>query len=252
MSQKMFHPPSKNIILFLASVFPEECPDDSDVLRDIGFPANDTAESEEDLDFDRPNQNERVDSSFDSEEDVPNLFQLAERDIDVPIEYDQLPAYYIGLDSWPKNCNLQCWGCTNTFTDRPWFIPNGMTKKLLNRSVEADIDDILNLPSSLRPMPKRTPEKYERMTFRRFGCFCTPFCAERYRRRSRDERIINVAESGKLSLLLYEEMIGVKTNEIPEAEDKTVMMQFCGPKGITAQEYRDKNNKLYEQVATKI
>lgn len=43
----------------------------------------------------------------------------------IPIQqiFDRLPSKFFNLDSWPKQTNLVCWWCSNSFNNQPVFIP---------------------------------------------------------------------------------------------------------------------------------
>jgi hypothetical protein len=38
-------------------------------------------------------------------------------------EYDKIPRYFSGLQTWPKSMNLRCWWCTLQFGGTPLFMP---------------------------------------------------------------------------------------------------------------------------------
>lgn len=130
--------------------------------------------------------------------------------------YDSIPPFYTRYETWPKGTNLLCWMCNNSVPGMPWFIPIGLVK--------------------------RPDENVEVIARRTHGNFCSPWCASRYINRVDDPKV-RKWECKRMLLDLYKEITKNDLPDIPEAEDKTIMMQYCGPCGITVQEFRDQNNE---------
>jgi hypothetical protein len=263
--------PKKTYILFLPNIFPEDCQDDEDVLRDI-----------EDVEEFTESDN----SSVVSDDDIPDLFNLspsfnAEQNHSMVKEeelkdYDTLPPYFINIHLWPKSTNLLCWNCGNGVQGFPWFVPTARVKKSIysigaasennddtdNQNIY-DTNDASNIEDAFTmfenstdtvdvlPMYQNISRTKEVKAFKRHGCFCTEFCVNRYINRVKDPQIHNKWECEKLLILLCREITGKDVRDIPEADDKTIMMQYCGSKGITPQEYRERNENrrviLYER-----
>jgi hypothetical protein len=236
----------------LANVFPEDCLDEDDVLRNV---------EEEYLDEETEKISEISNDSEDdsSEEDVSSLFNsIIEEESEISQtrdecieEYDNLPEYFTNINSWPKSINSLCWSCALKIYSIPWFIPVGKMKKSVpaycedidfqeidnNSNIFDNVSDFQEFPEVYQP-PSRTKEIHVLIPY---GRFCTPYCAQRYINRIKDPKIKNIWEASELLKHLYEKISGKPVQYIPEADDPTIMMQFCGPKGITAKEYRERN-----------
>jgi hypothetical protein len=233
----LYEEKKRSYILFLPNIFPEDCPDENEVLQEVenSFHVFETEVSDSE-----------------EEEPLPDLYgessNLQFRQYAEPEDYDELPAYFIDLKSWPKSVNAYCWECSDVVRGMPWIVPIGRIKKVIGPSSEeterifeetkgsyfldtaADTVDLLPC--------YRTQEVN---AFIRHGCFCTPFCASGYIRFRNDPKIRNRWEAMKLLKDFYHEVTGREVEDIPVGEDKTIMMQYCGPKGITLQEFRLRN-----------
>jgi hypothetical protein len=272
----------KSYVLFLAEVFPENCPDEQTVLEEVQFDLNtsevhrahdaqppDDQESEEiqvppsprGLQNSAPHdnfsdQNSDQDSSSDSDDESPNLFidqstpsdaefQLLNSfedpmgELGTPGDYDDLPEYFVNVRHWPKSTNRICWLCTLKIPGPPWFIPTAMTRKIL-RDIYPEVYP--TDPADATDSTDSTDPTDEVTAYQTHGCYCGPLCVRRYLNRVKDQHITNSWECLKLLYLVASEIFGYEISEIPEAEDPTVMIQFCGSqRGITPQEYRLRN-----------
>jgi hypothetical protein len=212
----------KTHVLFLANVFPTDCPSENDILDNLET-------SEESLDI-----------FEESEEKISDMYYET--------DYESLPMFFISKDRWPKSTNLLCWSCTLKPLEMPWFIPIGINKKSVTDDDmnEENIFSIENISEFVSAMPENyvSPKTKEEKNYIRHGCFCSPFCAKRYINNSNDPKITNKWQANKLLKQLYEEINNIKISDIPESEDKNIMMQFCGGYGITAQEYRKRTSEL--------
>jgi hypothetical protein len=186
-------------ILFLSNVFPEDVPDEDDIIREaVGF----------ELD---PEPNIfAVDEDIYSEQ-IGDQYQTDR----FPIVYDKIPKYFIDIESWPKTINLNCWNCTNRIAAEPWFVPLRWVKILVNQ----------NEVKAVEP----------------HGVFCNERCVKRYINHVNDPKIINKKEALSLLNVSYRLITGRDAYNISEAPDPMLQMQFCGPNGITSQEYRQRN-----------
>lgn len=240
----------KSYILFLANVFPEDCPNDDDILKSMET-------IDEKINYSENEEND-VYLTDSSDEELPNIFSSNFNKIEEVQEendYDNLPMYFSTLSKWPKTTNLLCWYCNIRPVGMPWFIPIGICKKSVlildekdeySDKIEDNLFSLENISEFVNAMPdyQITTKTKEEKNFIRHGCYCTPFCAMKYIKTIKDPKVKNKWEAKKLLLKLYEEIYNVKVRDIPEAEDKTVMMQFSGPKGITVQEYRKRNENI--------
>jgi hypothetical protein len=147
-------------------------------------------------------------------EDLPN---------DVMYDYETLPDTFKNVKEWPISCGLHCSNCDLTFCGRPWFIPLCLTFKIDNSLQEQSLE--------------------------RHLVFCTPFCASYYYHNVNDKKIIDKWDIDKLFKELFFRMTGKKVIYIPDAPEKTVMIQYKGSSsGITPHEYRQVLESLWEKI----
>jgi hypothetical protein len=215
----------KSYILFLSEVFPEDCLDDETVLKTLCV-----EEIPEEPDF----------SEVPEISEIPEIPDFSENEAETyymesPQDYETLPDYFVDVESWPKTTNLLCWCCDTSFRGMPWIIPIGKVMKS-----ETLTDNFT--PETYGLVDHISPKVREYYAFQRLGCFCCEFCAQKYINRSGDPKIKNKWESGKLLLEVYKIITGRHTHYIPESEDKYMMAQYCGKKGISISEYRERND----------
>lgn len=183
--------------------------------------------------------------------DMPNLF--ASNDHYNIIKYDNIPKYFVNKEQWIKNTNLLCWSCSTKFSGVPLFIPLGWRKLLIpisndeSNSISERSDILENLTELSDAALLLSNYKFKEVkAIETHGNFCSPLCAVRRIRGVRDPKITNTWESYKLLKLVCKGLYDVEILEIPEAEDPCRMIQYCGPKGITVQEFRNKNNTKFK------
>lgn len=124
------------------------------------------------------------------------------------IAYTEIPRKFTDVITWPKFSNLKCWSCDQLPLSCPKFIPVNP-----DRVGDQDVCDI-------------------------YGHFCDWNCAVRY----------IVTEFPKeqqwdalQAICLFESIFsGRKKEKILPSPAKTCMKQYCGNKGITPKQYRDK------------
>lgn len=131
--------------------------------------------------------------------DARIISQLVE-DQTIETKYISLPDIFVSKESWPLCTSLLCWSCCSSFTEVPIFIP-----KVL-------------YPSSDKH------KKYPDMKV--YGNFCSWQCAALYintyfSETERWERYMALK-------LLYKIMTGLEPRNIPQAPNKTIMIQYGG------------------------
>lgn len=160
------------------------------------------------------------------------------------IEYDELPKFFIDFKQWVKTTNLQCLSSGLPVTGMPWFIPLTWNKQLVYRDTQgtifADIEDG-SAPATSKP------EELE--VIRPLGPFNCPLQARWYLRRVADSRITNSWESGRMLDMLVNKYYNLADNrpDLPEAENKCIMIQYAGKSGITPVAYRELNEKRLQE-----
>lgn len=183
--------------------------------------------------------------------EVEDMFQdrLRNETSRYSIRYNKLPVVFNNLNTWPTECNLQCWNCDLPIVGRPWFDiltiePYFDIKKVgcyVNSNVILKID-----PNDVLKTNKSSDVNYNIATY---GAFCSPNCVQAY---------IDTT-SGSLSdwcnrseMLKYEYKIFNNTviNEIRPSPSKTCMIQYGGD--VTAEEYRNMVDMLDAQNSREI
>lgn len=202
----------KSYVLFLPGIKPEDC--------DLGS----TLQDEE---------GDEYISETGFNEDAPTGWLK-----DVVVEYDELPSVFISFEQWVKSTSLQCLACALVVPEVPWFIPVSWKQQLVYRDSSGMLVPLDSMETSA--MLKTV----ECDVYKPHGPFCTPLCAKRYLNRVRDPKIINAWESSQILDRIINRYYDLRPDrvDLPEAEDKAVMIQYCGTKrGITPQAFRETN-----------
>jgi hypothetical protein len=244
----------KTYVLFLAGVYPEDVPDEEEVLTGVG----------EQIDFSKLQDEENHESEESDEEgEIPDSELLTAPDSNDDLgpailndvtretrrgpvsEYDEIPRYFVDKKTWIKNTNLLCCNCSNEIEGMPCFVPLNWTKRVFTNETEGQIyvnaeQDEASEVSDAALLSGSQNVKEEKV-IQVHLLACDSCCAKRYIKRSQDSKITNVWESLKLLDVVHEKLYGEKPSEIPEAEDPRSQAKFCGKGGLTEDEYRDKN-----------
>lgn len=156
-------------------------------------------------------------------------------DLDIKQEnYNNIPKYYYDYKTWIVKTNLKCWACDLNVRGKPWFIPRGLVTKSINKITLANLNPT-NLVDLALPQTGQTREVVLKQVE---GNFCSPFCTMYYFNRTYSNA--DQAKKGdieRLILDLYYDFVGVRVEQIPESEEKTIMQQYCGNHGKTEEEF---------------
>src|SRR5271154_4214549 len=107
---------NRQYVLFIPGIFPEDCPDEIDLLNGIGINMESLANDSED------------------DADIPDIFansNLSKNTCNNIDEYDDIPEYFIDIKYWPKSVKRLCCVCSNQISNFPWPIPIGLHKKII-------------------------------------------------------------------------------------------------------------------------
>lgn len=155
------------------------------------------------------------------------------------LQYDEIPSYYYNPKSWIKVTNLNCWTCGNKVVNIPFFVPLSWKKHIVKMDDKYIASQKLNIYSS-------AIDSKEEHVMKVHGIMCNERCAARYINRHYDESITDKWASMRLLEILTSQIYGTNTiSEIQEAPDKSLMMQFCGPKGLTVKQFRELNDNSH-------
>lgn len=132
------------------------------------------------------------------------------------------------IEDWPNSSDLLCWNCALRFEGRPWFIPISWTEQAVEGQTPYKISD--NFPDAKNKKKKNCIKPY--------GNFCSANCTVAFLDETRD--ISNSLKPNYLTMiyLLYEKFFGKKIKYIKPAPFKHSMKDYCGPSGITAEQYK--------------
>lgn len=133
--------------------------------------------------------------------------------IEPSVVYTEIPRKFVSADTWIKFSNLKCWECDQMPTSYPKFIPTCPEK-------DKDGHDMC--------------EPY--------GHFDEWNCAVRYVKKE----FPTEQQPDALNLIcLFESKFSDKRREkIMPSPSKTLMKAYCGQKGITPKQYKDKIAQL--------
>lgn len=241
----------KTYILFLAGVYPEDIPDDEEVLTGVGEQIDfsklqaEESEQEEIDDLSQADGDEIPDSELITSPEVKDDDVVARPNPNKPSSYDEIPKYFLDKKTWIKSTNVLCCGCGNEIEGMPCFIPLTLTKKIFTNDIadsqvylNADQDEASEISDSAILSGSQLREE---RVIQVHLLTCNSLCSKYYIRNVKDSKITNVWESVKLLNVVHEKLYGEKATEIPEAEDPRIMAKFCGRGGCTEDEYREKN-----------
>ena len=124
-------------------------------------------------------------------------------------KYDEIPKKFISVDTWPTHTNLLCWSCGQKPLSYPKFIP-------LHPEIDKNGRDICDV----------------------IGNFCEWNCAARY-----IQEVMPEVQRWDLNRFLarFECKFTKKRREIISiGPPKTILKDYCGSKGITPEQWREK------------
>lgn len=123
--------------------------------------------------------------------------------------YDEIPTRFTSVEKWPKSTNLKCWICDRRFGSYPKFIPTCPEKVFKNGKYDEEC------------VP--------------YGNFCEWDCAAAHTDAfiAPDQR----ADTHELLRRYEEKFTGVRKLKIPAAISKTEMKKYCGPRGLTDEQF---------------
>jgi len=238
-------------VLFIPSIFIEDCIDESDML--------DTMHSDqqyelkpEDINLIRQDSNSDTESQY-SIDDLPdNISDSTNRDILMladlafanEIIYDSVPKFFINKNKWISTTNLKCVYCHDVISGIPYPIALGLNKILIpSDGFDSDIFvDFHGTKTSDDNLIFNCQLHNEVRAYRIHNVLCGDIvCAGNYIRKIQDAKIINKKESLRLTIDIYKEITGEIINDIPEKDLWIVMKQYCGDTGISQNDYRKRN-----------
>lgn len=243
--------------LFLPGVTEDDCPVGDDEFDVLGSLTHDIGEIDLYSVPNSPKANDEKsdnllgldgdDTSSDGESEVfiPEVIEMSTfNDIFVqpssymPEEqYDELPEYYFDRESWIKSTNLHCISCSNKIQGMPLFVPLSWNKRVVTNGPKGPRSSVSQIESLVNRQ-----KVVERKCMKVYRLTCNERCAKQYITNVKDRNITKPWESMQLLKELVQDIRGVKVNDIADGIDKSCMMQYCGPGGISAQSFRDKNS----------
>ncbi len=139
-------------------------------------------------------------------QDQEECASLPLTDLTMPIRCD-IPSKFCGVDSWPKQTDLQCWFCDLTTDSYPKFIPS-------NPRVELG-EECCDVTGN----------------FHEWSCVVA-FIRERFKEEY-------VSDALKLVYMFEEKFSGKRKTHIQSSPPRTKLKSFCGESGMTDKEYAE-------------
>lgn len=134
---------------------------------------------------------------------------------------------------------IACWYCGLFFTSKAWGIPIFTLTKVVT-AAQPQYAIHHNFPEGVT--------KQELSTVSLLGSCCSIFCANRLLEESVDIPPSAKDTYRKLLYFAYSQHVGKKIKHIPLAPSRHLMKIYCGPKGISEQEYRERNRALEAEI----
>jgi hypothetical protein len=220
-----------------SSMLMERC--DVDGADDVGV-TDDVEDTDEADDTDSTSDSSE---SNNTDFEIPDIEPLTKDDYTVfsGDSYEEVPAYYSGISTWIKSTNILCISCSNKIQGMPMFIPLSWHTRVVAKDCDASQEDSSDELDPLNGM-KSGEAQVEQKVMKVHFLTCNERCAKRYIVRVKDSKITNKWQSLQLLQILAEEVRGKKIVDIEEGLDKCIMMQYCGPNGVSAQKFREMNS----------
>lgn len=231
-------------ILFLKGVYISKCVDPSE-LGQIFDSSSSSSEEFDEIDDEMPEMDDdksvtELQRIISDKAHMTNLMGETCRKEDIMSVYsthmiipEKIPRYFYDVKSWPKFTRIKCWSCDRNFNSRPWFIPLGYTKILVDE-------------------PENNEERTQKIAMIVRGNFCSCNCAKWWIKRVRDPDIgeSKTDQDEKIRFLqeLYQKFNNKPIPHIEESPWKIDMQQFGGD--ITSAEFSykiDEKNKIISE-----
>ncbi len=126
------------------------------------------------------------------------------------IVYDKIPTMFTTLDNWPKSTTLQCWRCTRTFKNKPWFEPISIEPSIESSNGKLSVDNV-----------KR------KLLIKPNGNFCSANCVQGYIEKN-TKKLSERQNKEDMLKFVYEIFTGSKINIIKPSPEHTELIQYGG------------------------
>lgn len=157
-------------------------------------------------------------------------------------QYDEVPEYYVDAESWIKSTNNLCISCSNKIQGMPMFIPGSWHNRVITKKpheLERERPGELNPLNNFQNQEIQIEQKV--MKVHRRVLTCHERCSKRYIQTVKDSEITDKWQCLQLLKELVKDLRGIDVVNIEEGLDKSIMMQYCGPDGISAQKFNELN-----------
>jgi len=142
---------------------------------------------------------------------------------DVPVETREylcsVPKVFTSVNEWVDQVDLDCEHCCRPITSRPIPVPSGCYHDSKTRQLIIKVSGLCDTWNCAQAVIN-------------YSC-----------KRERDEL-------SNLLRILYEKFTDERISIIIPAPDKKIQCRFCGPEGMTDDEYQDKINELTHQATS--
>jgi hypothetical protein len=135
---------------------------------------------------------------------------------------------------------IACWNCCLFFTTKCWGIPTFTFTEVIPGSKSTEYELFHNLLDGV--------SKREVSNVSCFGKFCSIVCANRFLTETAE--IPQTVKSMYRNLLYfaYSQYVQKKISYIPMSIPPHEMKIFCGSKGLSEHEYREKNKNIEREI----
>jgi hypothetical protein len=252
---------TRSYVVFLPNIYPEDLvqrqptydvQDDTDLFSEIP----DTARQDSELDLDdlmniSSSWSNKFDTTTDDLELIPAtsvIEPVATTFATGSITPDEMPRQFYNLDRVPTNINLSCWGCGSRILNRPWQLPVSVDRSDVEPGEqEQDFSTSKELHLDLSDFRKQQQMDIIKRArqikiMKTHGIFCHVWCIGRYLKYPIDVGI-NRWQSSELLKEMFKIREGRELIDIPVSESPYIMARYCGPSGISEDEYYNKNLK---------
>jgi hypothetical protein len=211
-----------------------EIDDLDDLLYDTEHPTSDTDYDDIEYMPDTYDSNDINDGSNDNVIERININQLmiAHKQ---EIKWDPLPKFYV-RDAGAIKTNLLCWSCSSVMKEDQWLLPTTREKLAVPVADSAPQQDPVALDLMESDKSKHSIH-HQILACKTVGIFCNVMCMGRYLMQSQ----LNTWQTREFVKIMFREKTGKELREIPVASDPHAMAKYCGPSGLTEQQYYDAN-----------
>lgn len=164
----------------------------------------------------------------------------------IKTKFDDLPKVFFTVGKLPNSINLSCWGCGCCIRKRPWLMPISCDKvdnepENINdfsnsKEINIDISDLRK-----QQIIETSRKAHQVKMMKTQGVFCHVWCMGRYLQMP--DPTLNKWQIKELIKEMFKQIENKELTQIPIGDDPHIINKYCGPSGITEDEYYSQNLK---------